>query len=735
MLMDQMPTRLATARSVVTQRRYPNWIRQWQFWVVLGLAAVLRLVGIAHSPFGLDPALAFLEVARSSHDHVLPVTGMYASILVLSLPAYAYIILPFANHPFDMALITALANIAGVTGVYILGEHYFSRQAGFVAGLLMATGLYDTWMSEFLWQPTLIIPVTVAALYFLYRGAVARKRFWVGPHLILLTIAIQVHPIAASLVPLTVVGIVLGWSTLTFGDAVLGVAGSILLLLPTMVFEVVSGGIDVPAYRHWLSQPKVLDGQVIVSYIDGLGPRPADYFGPTSYTAIQPDFLWLGATVAILSLLGFIWLSMRVILPIARQLRAGGTRTIRGLLAVADDAAWRAHLLLLLWPVSLLAMTIRHSSPVYPDYAYVIDSVAYLTIGVAAVEAKAALRSLSAGTGSGWTARSLRVALDAIAAMPLAVDGVIVAAQLAVTGIFIFVFASGSGYGWSWSGVPILSYERALAATTQWAARLDAREAWIVADPGDPYMGLYWAQRQNNVGSGSVAWSSYVATDCVIGPPSATGGVMLSLTTQGFALQALLHGSGARLLETLPMARGTNYSVYALAADRSTAPGQATLNGEIQLNTASVAESGADMPARLVTTWTVLQTSSPNSVQQYHFHFLFQQGRQVADAMSSCTPSNWAAGERIVVVTPLPADLNPQAALEPRVIVSRDTHSWYRPRLGPFPLDTAKELTINSVVLPPGSARGSGVANPDQAALDRSTVPIVLTASASALRT
>ncbi len=720
----------------VAGRRLPGWAVQWQFWAVLGLAALLRLVAIPHSPFSSDAALSFLEVARSSHDHTLPVTGEYNSILALELPAYSFIILPFANHPFGIAVLTALANTAAVGLVYLLGERYFGRNVAVVAGMLTATSLYDTWMSEFLWPPTLTIPVTLAALYFLYRGAVARKRFWLGPHLILLAIAIQLHPITASLIPVTAVGIVLGWSALSVLDVALGVIGSFVLFLPTIIFEHVSGGIDIPAYQHWLALPKVVDGQVFVSLIEGLGPRPSDYFGPTPYLQVQPWFLWLKGCVGVLWLAATVWLIVYISLPIVRNIREHGVRDIRGLLGVAGNKDWRAHLLLLLWPLCLLAITVRHSTPVYPQYVYVIDPVAYLTIGVAAMELLAMLRNSARRVASSgdptrrWWQAMRRPTLRTAASIPVAVVSAITAAQLVVTSVFILVLASGTGWGWSWSGIPILSYTSVLSSTTQLANKLHARQAYIIADPGDPYMGLYWAQRQNNLGNGAVMWSSYVAQDCVIAPPAAEPGIVLSLTNQGLALQQLLHEGGMRLLKKVPMARGTTYDVYELAGDPSAGLVQTTVNGEIALNSAVIAAASGSLPPRLLTTWTVFESStSTSSVAQYHFHFLFRQGAHTVGAWSSCAPQSWLAGERLTVVTSLPAGLDPARPLAPRVIVTRDTHIWYRPPLGPLQLDTAKELSVGSVVLPLGMTRGSGIANPNQAALNRSTVSIVLAGS------
>src|SRR5215469_18079437 len=96
---ERIPRMLLAIGSTVKQRRYPLWVRQWQFWVVLGAAAILRLFSIGRSPFGSDDALLFLEASRAVHDHLLPGTGIYNSVLALNMPLYTFILLPFATNP------------------------------------------------------------------------------------------------------------------------------------------------------------------------------------------------------------------------------------------------------------------------------------------------------------------------------------------------------------------------------------------------------------------------------------------------------------------------------------------------------------------------------------------------------------------------------------------------------------------------------------------------------------
>src|SRR5947209_1703871 len=84
-----------------------HWARSWQFWFVVGLAALLRLPPVNHSPFGIDTALLMLEATRAAQSHLLPGTGIYNSLLALNSPVYTYLLLPFANAPEAFALLTA----------------------------------------------------------------------------------------------------------------------------------------------------------------------------------------------------------------------------------------------------------------------------------------------------------------------------------------------------------------------------------------------------------------------------------------------------------------------------------------------------------------------------------------------------------------------------------------------------------------------------------------------------
>jgi hypothetical protein len=319
----------------------------WPLWLVLGVGAALRLPALWRSPFGSDDALLFLEAARAAHERMLPATGIFNSLLALNMPLYTLLLLPFADHPLGMVALTVAANVAAVGGLYLFTARYFGRAPALLAGLLLATAPYDAWMSDFVWQQTLVIPLELATLASLYAGAVGGWRRWLAPHVVLLAALVQIYPVTASLAPLTLVGLVLARRTTRWRDAPLAMAGAAALYLPTVLFELASGGYDLPVYLGWLRAPKRLDGQALAAFAQALGPPAPGFLGPgTLYAAVAARLGWLTPVLLALWAGATLWLAARVARPplqgavgALRAARSGGTG---GGPRAAARSSWRS---------------------------------------------------------------------------------------------------------------------------------------------------------------------------------------------------------------------------------------------------------------------------------------------------------------------------------------------------------------------------------------------------------
>jgi hypothetical protein len=111
-------------------------------------------------------------------------------------------------------------------------------------------------------------------------------------------------------------------------------------------------------------------------------------------------------------------------------------------------------------------------------------------------------------------------------------------------------------------------------------------------------------------------------------------------------------------------------------------------------------------------------------VERYQFHFSFDVGPDTYEAMAECAPSAWRDGEGITVVTMLPPRVTLHEAWNLRIMVDRQTHTWYRPRLGSLTFETAKEILTEPVTLPLGTQPTPGLANPDSAGYASATISL-----------
>jgi len=736
------PTQSPSAR----RDRPPAWALEWGFWLTLTFGALLRLLPLRFSPFGIDSALLMIEANRAVTNGVIPGTGIFNSLLALNPPLYTYLLLLFARQPFGMTLLTALANVAGVVALYFFVRRHFGTLVATVAGLLYATAGYAVYMSTFIWQQTILPPLIIAALILLFEGATRGRRYWLIPHVALVALLIQLYPVMASMLVLTVVGAIQAWRTIRWWEPPLAVVVGALFFLPTVLFEVASDGFDIPIYLAYLRAPKVLDAQVFSALGLAMGPVDQAILGlATLYATLTPTFLWLTPVILGLVYASMIWLALAIVAPIPVALWRRSWAPVSNALR---SPRWRAYLLLLLWPLAFLALTIRHSSPIYPHYVFVLLPVLYVSMGIFLVRfpllvgralPRLYLLSLEPllGRASGrpllwWLAHP--DAAQRLSRAPrypfLFATGVLLAAQLLTTILFMGTIALGHGATPD-SGTGIAGYNTVFAAAERAASALGARDVYIAADQKNPYLGQYWTAQRNSVATpGDPHWASYQANDCILTPGAGERpDVLIASDTTGMAVRQVIADAGGVPVDTPQIAPGIAVPIYAVRPPPPSAlPSIATVNGELRLESATLMPADAQFPARLVTHWTVLTSTPPGpAVSQYHLHALFTTAQgTLLDAFSHCAPTSWRAGQGMTILTPLPSGLPSDYAAKvtaapigkrPHVariqlLVERDTHTWYRPQLGSIPLETAKELTINRVVLPVGTTPSKSLISP-----------------------
>ncbi|HEU4781969.1 MAG TPA: hypothetical protein VFS83_01385 [Ktedonobacterales bacterium] len=398
------PSNARAARAVAWLARIP-WVRYPEFWAIVLVAALLRLWLLDHSQW-LDDQAQLLTLARDAWLHgALPITGIRSSIGTLNPPLSVYILMPFflfTKSPLPALIGLALWNIFGVALCYIFALRFFSRRAAFCSALVFACCGAAINYSRFIWQQNYLPPLLLLWAFTLYAGVVRGRRNWLALHLLLLVMIISLHPTGLTLLAVTDIALLIAPHWPTRRDTLLGIGLVVVLLLPTILWELTSGFSDAQLLRQFSQQPPVVDLDVFHAIYHLLG-APA-YPGPgtnTPYPAILDTALYArvdGLNVAIqnvamaLYIVSYLVLTVLTLAPLRRvrvaSAATGWRRIWEWLLALRTalqaDARWRSYLLLWVWLTIPPLTMLRHGKTVQPHYLFILYPAFFLSIGVAA---------------------------------------------------------------------------------------------------------------------------------------------------------------------------------------------------------------------------------------------------------------------------------------------------------------------------------------------------------------
>src|ERR1700676_4530687 len=203
------------------------WLRTWELFPILLVAAILRLAGLNTTAFAGDQSALYTLAYDAVHYGLIPTTSNSASIFTMHPPLSIYfLMLPvfFSANPLWAAVMTALFNVIAVLLAYVFTRRYYGRLAATIAALLFAAAQTSIVFSRFIWQPTLLSPFVILFFFSLFRGVVERKKGWLLPALVLLGILYQLHEITLLMAPLLIVALLLAPRTIRLRDFVLGFA-------------------------------------------------------------------------------------------------------------------------------------------------------------------------------------------------------------------------------------------------------------------------------------------------------------------------------------------------------------------------------------------------------------------------------------------------------------------------------------------------------------------------------
>src|SRR5262245_23769102 len=130
----------------------------WEFYLLILLAAFLRLYRLSATEFDTDQAMIFSMARYALHHGLLVATSNFASIHILNPPGVVWLLmLPAAlsGNPLGAALLVALLAVAAVALTYLFTRRYYGRLAAIIVALLYATTSRAVDYARFSWNQNL----------------------------------------------------------------------------------------------------------------------------------------------------------------------------------------------------------------------------------------------------------------------------------------------------------------------------------------------------------------------------------------------------------------------------------------------------------------------------------------------------------------------------------------------------------------------------------------------------
>ncbi|MEO1646570.1 MAG: hypothetical protein AAFR67_15370, partial [Chloroflexota bacterium] len=148
-----------------TLKSLPKYTEATLFLILMSIGAWLRLgwVGISH--FALDEVNISLPALQMARGEAFVFLGTFSSVGVPFFPAGTWAFVPpflFSTDPLLATLYVGVLNLLAMVGLYALVRKIFDIPSALIALATLALAPYAVIHSRFIWQPNLLIPITVA---------------------------------------------------------------------------------------------------------------------------------------------------------------------------------------------------------------------------------------------------------------------------------------------------------------------------------------------------------------------------------------------------------------------------------------------------------------------------------------------------------------------------------------------------------------------------------------------
>jgi Dolichyl-phosphate-mannose-protein mannosyltransferase len=716
-----------------------GWLRHWEFWLLMVVGVPMRLWNLGFSEMQGDQINYLTIASESLRRGAFPVTGLQFTIGVRSSPLDILLTMPFVvagKDPLPDVIFIALLSVVGLVCCYIFAEREFGRLVAAIAALLFAVSGYAFDYSRFLWQLSYDPALLVLWGMSLYAGAMRGSRNWLIPNILLLGIMVSLHPTALLLLPVTVVALLLSPKAPGRRQYAWVAVIVALLVLPTIVWEVLSQGSDITGLLKFSSGHAVINADVFRMLYNVLGPPTTPYANfSVAYAATTPDapyawlnplLPWLRRGINVLYPLGYLALTGLIVAPawaLLGTLRGEATpwrraRTVAvGIWdGLRSSARWRGLLLLWLWVTLPPLAMLRHSSPVHDHYLLIEYPAIFIMLGVA-VE---------------WTvswlipnfARGLSQSFGGVRASALQTVGTValfggvaifIAGQFAECVLYLASVQEGKITTVGFYH-PLEELQGADARLQQLQRQRNAAAVYVV-NPFDYYPSsvTYLLVRDEP------QRMSFAGACLVLPPPQGGSALVVSTSSTTPAATLLPELPNAQHIEDISMPGGEPFKVYDVQGNVPLLPGEHPVGPVTFTDSAGnglrLDAAAMQAPGVLRLRWTVLDSTLTQALPQF---YAMRASTVTSDntagrtlAQSSCEPTHWQAGQTVftwlTTPTPPPAPGSPPSpppawyANQVALSVTDHTTDFWMSSLGPVRLLSGVRVNSPSRTLVPAT--------------------------------
>ena len=658
-----------------------RWLLSWEVYLIFGAAVFLHFFQLQTTEFDTDQADLF-RMARDAVAHgLIPLTSNNSSINILNPPGFLYFLMPAAtlsSNPLAAAITVGLFTTAASLLTYFFTRRYFGRFPATIAALLCITATVPLKYSRGIWQPNILPFFVLLFMFFIYRGAVERRKGWFLPALAIFGIMYQLHPSTLSLSVLVVLAFIMAPGTVRWREVIWAALVVVILLAPYILWEALTKFNDLHGLLAFSRLPAKFDSDGLTFYRQFLYPDNGFISRLTRVWSLLINLLLLAGFIT-----AFVCLfrSSKGSELSAAQEKIAWNSFMRWWNAIRLDATRSAVLLLLVWQLVPLIYISHHAVALHMQYLLMFLPGPYILISLFLsqfmVIVKHRLPRLATLT---------RVGLIALAA-------ILICEQFAASTAYLVKMTAGHYDDRHVQNLPYVndlnSLTHAMSEADQLAQERHLSRVYITMDANVQETMTYLGEQLKT------PTTVFGGNNCLVLPAPSSGPAVLLVGPYTDLTNTLLQRfAAATLVDQPPRLGGKPFKLYIVEprSAMSMPHTQENFSNALTLLTPSVQPLRSVDQNMLATQWQIQRSAltEPRVLYNYALDASLSTGEKTE---SGCSLTSLRQGDRLIVTLNLAPIVNMPTTLS--ITGLTFDRVPYQRRIGPMTVTSAKTEMIN----------------------------------------